>query len=154
MRFAYTFSEGSNVGGGTLINIGGQNADVIEHGSNCETVSYDTKTNVYTITTTATNGDPNFVIANHYVDLVEGETYYVTADVKKASGGDAEISIFLGTGPWNGEIQSLILKGEGSIRYFTAPKTGRFYLDLENEGEYGHTGGAIIKVSNLRFFKV
>ncbi len=154
MRFAYTFSEGSNVGGGTLINIGGQNADVIEHGSNCETVSYDTKTNVYTITTTATNRDPNFVIANHYVDLVEGETYYVTADVKKASGGDAEISIFLGTGPWNGEIQSLILKGEGSIRYFTAPKTGRFYLDLENEGEYGHTGGAIIKVSNLRFFKV
>lgn len=137
-----------------MIAIGGQSGDVVEHASNCETVSYDTNTNVYTLTTTATNGDPNFVTANHYVDLVEGETYYVTADVKKVSGEDAEISIFLGTGPWNGEIQSLFLKGEGSITYFTAPKTGRFYLDLEAEGDYGHTGGAVIKVSNLRFFKI
>lgn len=141
-------------GRGSLIAIGGQNENVVRYASNCETISYDTKSNVYTLTTTTSNSDPNFVIANHFIDLEEGKTYYVTADVKKASGEDAQISIFLGTGPWNGEIEFLLLEGSGSIVYFTAPKTGRFYLDLENEGDYGHTGGAVIKVSNLRFFKI
>ena len=117
-------------------------------------LDFDTTEKVYTLTTTQTNGDPNYVTSNHYVDLEAGATYYISANVQKVTGEDASIAVFLGTGPWNGEIHAITLDGKNASNSFTAPKTGRFYLDLEAEGDYGHTGGAVIKVCNLYICKV
>ncbi len=153
IRFSYTFREASNAGGGRIVDIYGQHEDVYAHLQNCQDLSFDRQLNTYTLTTLKNNGDPYYVVANHYVELEAGAKYLITANVQTANGEDAVIALHFGTGPWDDKGQ-VRLQGENALAYLTVSESGRYYLDFEAEGSYGHTAGAIIKVKDLCFYKL
>ena len=140
-------------GGGRIVDIYGQHEDVYAHLQNCQDLSFDGQLNTYTLTTLKNNGDPYYVVANHYVELEAGAKYLITANVQTANGEDAVIALHFGTGPWDDKGQ-VRLQGENALAYLTVSESGRYYLDFEAEGSYGHTAGAIIKVKDLCFYKL